>query len=149
MALNVGARYEKIGIDTETERYYVDIKKKFRYNALVANQLAWFYIDRMGTPQRAKDLVETLMAETNWPEMSDTIGWYYYKMGEFISAESYFRQALLLMPDHPETRARLALTLLALKKKPEAEAEGQKALAQMAPGSLKNTLAQAMAQGKK
>jgi tetratricopeptide (TPR) repeat protein len=149
MALNVGARYEKIGIDTETERYYVDIRKKFRYNALVANQLAWFYIDRMGTPLRAKDLVETLMAETNWPEMSDTIGWYYYKMGEFISAESYFRQALLLMPDHPETRARLALTLLALKKKPEAEAEGQKALAQMAPGSLKNTLAQAMAQGKK
>ena len=41
----------------------------------------------------------------------------------------------------------MALTLLALKKKPEAE--GQKALAQMAPGSLKNTLAQAMAQGKK
>lgn len=149
LALNIGARYEKNALDTETENYYLNTLRRFPGSPLAANQLAWFYIDRMGLPQKAKPLVESLLSEKDWPEISDTVGWYYYSVGQFASAESYFRQALTLAPNHLETRARLALTLFALKKDQEAASEGQKIVALMTTSPLKNRLEQAMAQGKK
>ncbi len=149
LALNVGARYEKNALDTETERYYLDIRKKLPDNRLIANQLAWFYIDRVGTPQKAKDLVESLMAEKDRPEMKDTIGWYYFKLGNFVTAENYFRDALQQAPDHNEIRARLALTLFSLKRNEEAAAEAQKVVTLMATSPLKTKLEEAVAQQKK
>ena len=149
LALNVGARFEQNALDVETENYYLNTLRRFPNNPLVANQLAWFYIDRMGSPQKAKTLVETLLSEKDWPEISDTVGWYYYSVGQYAPAENYFRQALLLMPDHVNTRARLALTLYALKKDQEASGEAQKVLTAMVPGPLKNRLEIAMAQAKK
>jgi len=57
---------------------------------LIANQLAWLYIERMETPQKAKDLVEFLMAEKERPEVKDTIGWYYYKPGQLCYGGKLF-----------------------------------------------------------
>jgi len=149
LALNVGARYEKNALETETERYYLEIRKKLPDNPLVANQLAWFYIDRMGTPQKANELIESLMKEKERPELKDTIGWYYFKLGDFLTAENYFQEALRLDPDHYETRARLALTLFSLKRNQEASAEAQKVIALLATGPLKNKLKEAVAAQKR
>ena len=146
LALNVGARFEENALDSETEHYYNNVVKRFPNNPLVANQLAWFYIERMGMPQKAKTLVESLLSEREWPEISDTVGWYYYSVGQYASAENYFRQALLLMPNHHNTRARLALALYALKKDQEASSEAQKILTVMTSGPLKNRLENAMVQ---
>lgn len=149
LALNVGARFEQNALDVETENYYLNILKRFPNNTLVSNQLAWFYIDRMGTTQKAKPLVESLLTEKDWPEISDTIGWYYYLVGQYAPAENYFRQALLMMPDHVNTRARLALTLYALKKDLEAAGEAQRVVTAMPQGPLKSRLENAMAQARK
>jgi tetratricopeptide (TPR) repeat protein len=148
MALNVGARYEKNASDGETEKFYLEIRNKYPNDPLIANQLAWLYIERMGTPQKAKELVEFLMADKERPEVKDTIGCYYYKLGNFGAAEIYFREALQLAPDQHNTRARLALTLFSLKKDQEAEAEAKKIVALLAPSPLKIKLEQAMAKGK-
>ncbi|MCX5829526.1 MAG: tetratricopeptide repeat protein [Deltaproteobacteria bacterium] len=148
MALNVGARYEKNASDGETEKYYLEIRKKYPDEPLIANQLAWLYIERMETPQKAKELVEFLMADKERPEVKDTIGWYYYKLGNYVAAENYFREALQLAPDQYSTRARLALTLFSLKKNQEAEGEAKKVVALLAPSPLKIKLEQAMTKGK-
>ena len=149
MALNVGARYEENASAAETEKFYLEIWNKYPDEPLIANQLAWLYIERMETPQKAKDLVEFLMAEKERPEVKDTIGWYYYKLGNFVTAENYFREALQLAPDQYNTRARLALTLFSLKKNQEASAEEQKVIALLAPGPLKNKLKEAVAAQKR
>jgi tetratricopeptide (TPR) repeat protein len=149
LALNVGVRYEKNASDAETEKFYLDIGRKLHGNSLVSNQLAWFYIDRMGKPEKAKGLIEALMAEKDRPEMKDTIGWYYFKLGDFVSAEHYFREALRQAPDHHEMRARLALTLFLLKRNQEAVVEAQKVVSLLPPGSLKSKLDEAMAKQKK
>jgi tetratricopeptide (TPR) repeat protein len=149
LALNVGARYEKNALDTKTERYYLEIRRKMPDNLLVANQLAWFYIDRVGTLQKAKELIERLMTEKDRPEMKDTIGWYYFKLGDFVTAEIFFRDALQQGPDHHEIRARLALTLFSLKRNQEATAEAQQVVALMAPSPLRSKLEEAVAQSKK
>jgi len=149
LALNVGARYEKNALDAETEKYYLELQSKLPNNTLVANQLAWFYIERMGAPPKAKALVELLMVEKERPELKDTIGWYYYKLGEFVNAENYFREALRLAPEHHETRARLALTLFSLKKSQEAMGEAQKISTLLGPSPLKSRLDEIIAQQKK
>ena len=148
MVLNVGARYEKNASDGETEKFYLETRSKYPDNTLIANQLAWLYIDRMGAPQKAKELVELLMADKERPEMKDTIGWYYFKLGNFVTAENYFREALQLSPDQYNTRARLALTLFSLKKNQEAEGEAKKIVNLLSPGPLKINLEQAMTKGK-
>ena len=149
MALNVGARYEENASAAETEKFYLEIWNKYPDDPLIANQLAWLYIERMETPQKAKDLVEFLMAEKERPEVKDTIGWYYYKLGNFVTAENYFREALQLAPDQYNTRARLALTLFSLKKNKEAEAEAKKIVALLVPSPLKAKLEQAVAAQKR
>ena len=140
LALNVGDRYEKNAVDAEIERYYLKILKKLPNNPLVINQLAWFYIERQWAPEKAKPLVESLMSEKSWPELKDTIGWYYYKSGNYATAEGYFQDALRLAADRPETRARLALVLVALKKNQQATAEAQKVLPLLAAGPLRTQL---------
>ena len=149
MALNVGARYEENASAAETEKFYLEIWNKYPDDPLIANQLAWLYIERMETPQKAKDLVEFLMAEKERPEVKDTIGWYYYKLGNFVTAENYFREALQLAPDQYNTRARLALTLFSLKKNKEAEAEAKKIVALLVPSPLKAKLEQTVAAQKR
>ena len=148
MALNIGARYEQNASAAETEKFYLEIRNKYPDDPLIANQLAWLYIDRMETPQKAKGLVEFLMADKERPEVKDTIGWYYYKLGNFVTAENYFREALQLAPNQYNTRARLALTLFSLKKNQEAEGEAKKIVALLAPSPLKIKLEQAIAKGK-
>ena len=148
MVLNVGARYDQNASAAETEKFYLEIRNKYPDDPLIANQLAWLYIDRMETPQKAKGLVEFLMADKERPELKDTIGWYYYKLGNFVTAENYFREALQLAPDQYNTRARLALTLFSLKKNQEAEGEAQKVVALLATSPLKTKLEQAIAKGK-
>ena len=149
MALNVGARYEENASAAETEKFYLEIWNKYPDDPLIANQLAWLYIERMEPPQKAKDLVEFLMAEKERPEVKDTIGWYYYKLGNFVTAENYFREALQLAPDQYNTRARLALTLFSLKKNKEAEAEAKKIVALLVPSPLKAKLEQTVAAQKR
>jgi uncharacterized protein HemY len=131
------------------KRKDLDIRKKMPDNLLVANQLAWFYIDRVETPRKAKQLIESLMTEKERPEMKDTIGWYYFKLGDFVTAEYYFRDALQQVPGHHQIRARLALTLFSLKRNQEATAEAQQIVALMAPGPLKSKLEEAVARQKK
>jgi tetratricopeptide (TPR) repeat protein len=117
--LNIGARYEENTSDGDTEKYYLEMRNKYPHDPLIANQLAWFYIERLDMPQKAKELVEFIMIARERPELKDTIGWYYYKLGNFVAAENYFREALLLAPDQYNTRARLALTLFSLKSFPK------------------------------
>ncbi len=98
MVLNIGARYESNALDADTEKYYLKILKKLPNNMMVENQLRGLF-ERLERPQKAKELIESLMAEKDWPEMKDTIAWYYYKLGNFTDAEHYFREALKLAPE--------------------------------------------------
>ena len=140
LALNVGARIEQQGLDKATEDYYIDLRKRFPQSPLAANQLAWFYIDRLGVPEKAKPFVDRLAAEGQRPELSDTVGWYYFKTGQYASAEHYFRRALMLAPEMRETRARLALALYALKRNEEAAKEARQVMDHLADGALKARL---------
>jgi tetratricopeptide (TPR) repeat protein len=148
MTLNIGARYEKNASEVEIEKFYLEMRNKYPDDLLIANQLAWFYIERMGAPLKAKELVEYLMTDRERPEVKDTIGWYYYKQSNFVAAENYFREALQLAPNQHNTRARLALTLFSQKKNQEAEEEAKKVVTLMTPGPLKIKLEQTMAKGK-
>ncbi|HEY5496919.1 MAG TPA: tetratricopeptide repeat protein, partial [Syntrophales bacterium] len=49
LALNVGARYEENASAAETEKFYLEIWNKYPDEPLIANQLAWLYIERMET----------------------------------------------------------------------------------------------------
>ncbi len=148
LALNIGSRYEKYAPEAQAERYYLDIRNRLPNSPLVINQLAWFYVEKMNAPRKAAGFIEVLKAEKERPELKDTIGWHYFKTGDFSAAERYLREALTLDPNQDSVRAHLALTLFALQKNSEAAAEAQKIITRLSSGPLKDKLNEALAKEK-
>jgi Tfp pilus assembly protein PilF len=97
-------------------------------SALTKNQLAWLYADKGENLDEALRLA--LEAEKARPAAGiiDTVGWVYYKRGEYNSANAKFRRALELSPLQPTIRYHLALTYAQQGQKDQAMQELKNAL---------------------
>lgn len=138
--LNIAVRYEQIGLVKEADMLFINNQHKFGQNLLFANQLAWIYIEKLNTPQKAADLVGRLEREGEGANVKDTVGWYYCKIGDFNRAEYYLREALALDPEDLTIRGHLALTLFKLGKNTDAEIEAKKIGAALPKGMLKTEI---------
>ncbi len=147
LMFNIAARYEQMNLSKEAETLYITIHKQFPKNMFYANHLAWFYIDRMNDPHKAEKLVSVLESEGEGAGVKDTIGWYYYKIGDFKSSEYYLREAAMLDPENALVRGHLALTFFEMKKNTEAAAEAKNIMDTLPDGPLKEKLRTFMSKG--
>lgn len=147
--LNIANRYENNSLDKEAEAIYSNLVKMYPDSIMVVNQTAWFYTDRKGDFERAKPFIEILRVKGEGAYEKDTIGWFFYKTGEYNSAEAYFRDALQMDPDNIAIRGRLSLVLLKVGKIKEGLAEAEKVIPILPPGKLKEELSSRMALAKK
>lgn len=144
LMVNIAARYEQINLDKESESLYFALYTQFPRNMLFLNHLAWFYVDRMNDPQKASKLIGILESEGEGAAVKDTIGWYYYKSGDFKSAEYYLREAVAMDPENMIVRGHFALALFGTKNDKEAYAEARKVIAGLPDVPLKEKLKAAM-----
>ncbi|MEO6236114.1 MAG: tetratricopeptide repeat protein [Vicinamibacterales bacterium] len=77
---------------------------------VAANNLAWIYAENGGSLDRALELAETANASLpNNAEVSDTLGWVYYKKGLVSLAITTLRRSLELDPKNVPASYHLAL----------------------------------------
>jgi tetratricopeptide (TPR) repeat protein len=97
--------------------------------AVAANNLAWLYAEGGENLDRALNLAET--AKAGLPDngdVSDTLGWIYYKKGLFDRAVASLRDASRQKPSSPDIQYRLGLAYLGVKNDREARQSLERAL---------------------
>jgi tetratricopeptide (TPR) repeat protein len=78
--------------------------------AVASNNLAWMYAEGGGNLDLALQLARTAKAQLpDSPEVSDTLGWVYYKKGMYREAVVSLEDTVSKVPTNPEYKARLGL----------------------------------------
>ena len=71
-------------------------------HAYTLNYLSYSWLERnIKIEQAMKMLMRAYELQENDPYITDSVGWGYYLIGDFINAEKYLRRAVELMPDDP------------------------------------------------
>ncbi|ARJ48832.1 tetratricopeptide repeat protein [Candidatus Pelagibacter sp. RS40] len=71
-------------------------------HAYTLNYLSYSWLERNIKIEKAmKMLMRAYELRENDPYITDSVGWGYYLIGDFINAEKYLRKAVELMPDDP------------------------------------------------
>ena len=97
-----GGSYERLG---DYEKADKDLLNSLRINsedAYVLNYLAYSWLERDYKIDKAMQMLEKAYAlESNDPYITDSIGWAYYLIDNYIEAEKYIKKAVELMPEDP------------------------------------------------
>ncbi|MFQ5560897.1 MAG: tetratricopeptide repeat protein, partial [Nitrospinota bacterium] len=96
-------------IDAAIKNYEraLDIDPKF---APAANNLAWIYSSRKDRLNEALSLAETAKEQRpEDPNISDTLGWIYYKKKVYLKAISLFNESIEKKPEEPVTYYHLGM----------------------------------------
>ncbi|HAJ27959.1 MAG TPA: hypothetical protein DCG53_12085 [Syntrophus sp. (in: bacteria)] len=138
MAMNLAIRYEQAGMNREAEAQYLRAYKMVPQNMPIVNEVAWYFIDTRNSPLQAKEMVEILKNKGEGANEKDTVGWYYFNINDFKSAEYYLREALLLDAGNAVIRGHMALLLAQTKREKEGRAEARLIINSLPPGKLKD-----------
>ena len=97
-----GGSYERLG---DYQKADEDLKYSLKINpddAYVLNYLAYSWLERDYKIDEAMEMLEKAYAlRSNDPYITDSIGWAYYLIDNFIEAEKYIKKAVELMPEDP------------------------------------------------
>ena len=97
-----GGSYERMG---EYEMADKDLLLSLELNLdqpYVLNYLAYSWLERkINIDQSMKMLLKAHEQRQDDPYITDSVGWAYYLTKDYVSAEKYLKNALLIMPDDP------------------------------------------------
>jgi len=95
-----GASYERIGNYEEADKDMLLSLKINPDDAYVLNYLAYSWLERDYKIDTAIEMLEKAYSlENNDPYITDSIGWAYYLINDYVKAEKYLKRAVELMPD--------------------------------------------------
>jgi tetratricopeptide (TPR) repeat protein len=127
--LNRGMLLEFLGRQKEAGDMYNRVLGVDPENTLALNNLAFLAADQGDNLDRAMTLAEKAKKRApNSPDISDTLGYVYYKKNLNSEAVRIFRQLVEEKPENPTFRYHLALALFKQGDKQQAKAEAEKAL---------------------
>ncbi len=102
-----------------------DLLKSLKINPdapYTMNYLAYSWLERNYKINEAMDMLkEAYKKKSNDPYITDSIGWGYYLVGDYINAEKYLKKALLLMPSDPIVNDHYGDVLWQLNRKLQAK----------------------------
>ena len=121
---------EMQGRTPEAQQRYVKALEIEPRSAAAANNLAWLYATRGGNLDVALQLAQTAKAGLpDSPEVSDTLGWVYYKKGLKDVAIGPLEQAVRAVPGKATYHFHLGMAYLSANDWAKARASLQRALA--------------------
>ena len=116
-----GGSYERLGDYKKADK---DLLNSLRINpedAYVLNYLAYSWLERDYQINKAMDMLEKAYAlRSNDPYITDSIGWAYYLIDNYVKAEKYLRKAVELMPEDPTVNDHYGDILWKLNRKIQA-----------------------------
>lgn len=121
--------YERQGKHEEFEGLMRQVIELSPNNANAYNSLGYTYVDQNRNLSEAQDLLErALDLEPSNPYILDSVGWYFYRVGDLQAAVEYLRRSYTLLPE-ADVAAHLGEVLWFSSKKDEAKEIWRKALA--------------------
>ena len=114
---------DEIGEHDAAIQAYEELLARFPDALVVVNNLAVLLADQVDDPaalERALELAERLK-DSDVPEFLDTLGWIYYRRGEYVLALSHLEKAVAGQPEQPEMRYHLGLIYAKLGRLEEAK----------------------------
>ena len=116
-----GGSFERIG---NYERADIDLLNSLKIkpdDPYTLNYLAYSWLERNYKIEEAIQMLDKAYNEKkNDPYITDSVGWGYYLIGDYKSAEKYLRRALELMPDDPIVNDHYGDVLWRLNRKMQA-----------------------------
>ena len=95
-----GASYERMGNYEEADKDMLLSLKINPDDAYVLNYLAYSWLERDYKINTAIEMLEKAYSlENNDPYITDSIGWAYYLIDDYVKAEKYMKRAIELMPN--------------------------------------------------
>ena len=95
-----GASYERMGNYKEADKDMLLSLKINPDDAYVLNYLAYSWLERDYKINTAIEMLEKAYSlENNDPYITDSIGWAYYLIDDYVKAEKYMKKAIELMPN--------------------------------------------------
>jgi len=116
-----GGSYERLGNYEKADK---DLLNSLRINpedAYVLNYLAYSWLERDYKINEAMEMLEKAYAlRSNDPYITDSIGWAYYLIDNYVEAEKYIKKAVELMPEDPTVNDHYGDILWKLNRKIQA-----------------------------
>lgn len=101
-AFQLGASYERAGRISDAEKMFLLILDRDPEDAATLNYLGYMWADRNENLERARTMIErAVQLEPKNPAYLDSLGWVYYRLGDFDRAEKYLIDAATIMPWDP------------------------------------------------
>jgi len=116
--------------DVETAfKIYEDLIAAHPDRADFYNNYGYFLCERNEQLEKARVMLEkAVAAESNNDAYLDSLGWVYYKLGDYTRAEAYILKALVIEPDDPEKLEHLGYIYEAQGKEHEARKSWSRSL---------------------
>ena len=116
-----GGSYERMGDYENSDKDLLNALKIEPEEPYILNYLAYSWLERNKNIQKAMEMLETAYSiKENDPYIIDSIGWAYYMTEDYINAEKFIQQAVILMPDDPIVNDHYADILWKLNRKIQA-----------------------------
>ena len=97
-----GGTYERLKNYSKADKDLLMSLKIRPDHAYTLNYLSYSWLERnIKIEQAMKMLMRAYELREDDPYITDSVGWGYYLIGDFINAEKYLRKAVELMPDDP------------------------------------------------
>ena len=117
-----GSSYERTGDYDKADRDLIESLKMYPNEPYTLNYLAYSWLERNYKIDEAIDMIQAAYKQKeNDPYITDSVGWGYYLIGDYVNAEKYLKRALQLMPDDPIVNDHYGDVLWRLDKKLQAQ----------------------------
>ena len=130
LAFSLAGEYQTAGRIDDSIALYEDLLSVDPDRPVVANNLAGLLLDFRrdeASFQRALNLVSRF-SRSDRPAFLDTLGWAYYRVGNYDQAVVFLERAVVAARDMPELRYHLGMTYLALENEVGARQELNQAI---------------------
>ena len=116
-----GGSYERIGDYKKADEDLLNSLKVRPNDAYTLNYLAYSWLERDYKINEAIDMLEKAYSiKSDDPYITDSIGWAYYLIDDFLKAEKFLKRAVELMPNDPIVNDHYGDTLWKLDRKIQA-----------------------------
>ena len=117
-----GSSFERIKNYNKAD---IDLLNSIKINpddAYTLNYLAYSWLERNYRIDEAIEMIQKAYnKKENDPYITDSVGWGYYLIGDYIKAEKYLKKAIPLMPDDPIVNDHYGDVLWKLNRKLQAK----------------------------
>ncbi len=97
-----GGSYERLDNYKKADKDLLNSLRIDPEDAYILNYLAYSWLERDYRIDEAIDMLEKAYSlKSNDPYITDSIGWAYYLIENYVEAEKYLKRAVELMPDDP------------------------------------------------